>query len=157
MKADEIIQLTNQVREAEDREPLTENDKLDRSAYLKAKDMCTMGYFSHDDWTVFVDVSGYNYERAGENLAKNYSTSALAVSAWVASPDHMKNILGDYKETGVATIECDGKSYAVQHFGTPYTPSGGFDILPGIILAAALLIGSIGLWIGGIRKEFGDE
>ncbi|MFS8119533.1 MAG: CAP domain-containing protein, partial [Microcoleus sp.] len=41
---------------------------------------------------VWINDTGYNYDTAGENLAKNYPSTQATVDAWMASPVHRANI-----------------------------------------------------------------
>ncbi len=68
--------------------------------------------------------SGYQYEFAGENLAKNFIFSQAVVDAWMASPSHRENILrNDYTEVGYAIVNgvLNGEetTLVVQMFGKP--------------------------------------
>ena len=54
----------------------------------------------------------------GENLAKNYFNAAAVVQAWMASPTHAANILGNSSTIGVAAYIADnGTWYWAQEFG----------------------------------------
>lgn len=110
-----IVALTNDVREAEGLQSLSWDASLANAAWLKARDMCTKGYWAHTapdgttGWT-FIEQSRYSYMTAGENLAKDFSDSIGVVEGWMASPTHRENILDNYySETGVASATCDFK------------------------------------------------
>lgn len=47
-------------------------------------------------------VSVLGAKRVGENIAYNYKTSAAVVQAWLDSPGHKENIVGDYTHFGIA-------------------------------------------------------
>jgi hypothetical protein len=122
-----LIDFLNSERRAQGLPPLSENPILDRSAYLKAKDILEKDYFSHrspegiSPWYWF-KVSGYDYQFAGENLAIGFLDSKEVHDAWMASPTHRQNILNpNYKEIGIAVLkgEFNGKEVyvVVQHFG----------------------------------------
>lgn len=125
----EIIQQTNEYRAANGLTQLTENQKLDAAAKLKADDMLANQYWSHTSptgvtpWHWFKEA-GYYYETAGENLASYFKTTDQLMAAWEASPGHNKNLLGkDFKETGVAVVHGTFQGYetdvVVQLFGEP--------------------------------------
>jgi uncharacterized protein YkwD len=40
--------------------------------------------------------------KVSENIAYNYKTPQAAVNAWLASPEHKKNIIGDYTNFGIS-------------------------------------------------------
>lgn len=123
-----IVALTNIQRSTSGLEPLAWNGSLAQSAALKAQDMCTKDYWSHDSpdgltpWT-FMDRAGYAYISAGENLAKNFSSDEAVVTGWMNSPGHRANILkAGFTETGVASVNCtlQGQSttLVVAHYGS---------------------------------------
>jgi len=124
-----IIQLTNQIRTVRGIPVLSQNAFLDQSAQAKANDMVTNGYFGHDDkhgnrMAYWIKSTGYDYLRAGENLAKGFSSVEVVMQAWTNSPTHYANLVNDnYSETGIgiATGIIDGKTtiLVVQHFGQP--------------------------------------
>jgi len=67
-------------------------------------------YWSHDSpdgtepWKWLGDVD-YNYNKAGENLAKNFSTTRGVMTAWLNSLEHRKNVLNpDYEDVGFAVV-----------------------------------------------------
>ncbi len=129
--ASNIIRLTNESRAAAGLTALGSNGLLGQAAQAKANDMIANGYFAHTSpsnvtpWAWF-QRAGYSYKYAGENLAKDFSTSEDVVAAWLASPSHKKNIMNaNYKEIGVAvaTGTVNGVTTIViaQMFGTPLT------------------------------------
>jgi len=124
-----LIELLNSERKSKGLMPLSENPILERSAYLKAKDILEKDYFSHwssegtSPWYWF-KVAGYDYQFAGENLAIGFLDSKEVNDAWMASPAHRQNILNpNYKEVGIAVLkgEFNGNEVyvVVQHFGKP--------------------------------------
>ncbi len=109
--SEELLSLTNQVRQKEGAGQLTINPQLVEAANLKAKDMFSKNYWAHNapDGTtpwVFVKKSGYTYMYAGENLARGFTTSTEVVDAWMASPTHRSNMLSsNYSDIGFAVVE----------------------------------------------------
>jgi hypothetical protein len=121
--------LTNEERTKNNLPTLTINPVLAQAAQLKAEDMASKGYFSHNSpdgktpWYWFEQV-GYKYNFAGENLAVNFSDSEEVTHAWMNSPTHQANIVGrNYTEmgTGIATGIYKGREtvFVVQLYGTP--------------------------------------
>ncbi len=49
--------------------------------------------------------TGYRMQTTGENVAVFYPDVAEVMQAWVDSPPHKKNILGDFTELGVAKVD----------------------------------------------------
>jgi len=106
----QLLAFTNEARSAEGFGALTLNDKLVRAAELKAEDMFRDQYWAHvaPDGTkpwAWLGEADYRYERAGENLAKGFNNAGAVVTAWMDSPTHRENVLGDYTEVGFAVVD----------------------------------------------------
>ena len=106
---------------------------LEGSAKEKARDVLRCDSFSHyacgREFEYWIRASGYLSApcwRAGENLAFGNGPLGSVRSifrAWMRSPDHRENILGDYTQTGIdlttGTLEgFAGTRIWAQHFGT---------------------------------------
>ncbi|GAH47620.1 unnamed protein product, partial [marine sediment metagenome] len=81
---------------------LRENPQLSKAALLKAQDMLENDYFAHRSpegitgW-YWIKKAGYNYQRAGENLAIAFLDSEEVHKAWNdSSLQHY--LLFQYKE-----------------------------------------------------------
>lgn len=125
----EVITLTNEQRQAAGAAALKENSFLSQAAAKKAADMFSGNYWAHvspsgtTPW-YFFDQVGYKYIYAGENLARNFDTSAGVVSGWMNSPSHRDNLLSNnYTEIGVAVVNGillgEETTLVVQLFGRP--------------------------------------
>lgn len=125
----EVLRQVNQQRKAAGLEPLKLNDALSAAAQAKARNMMENSYWSHNSpsgvepWD-FIDQAGYDYQKAGENLARNFSATPDMITAWLDSPTHRENLLGkDYEDTGIAVLqgEMDGvpTTLVVQMFANP--------------------------------------
>ena len=57
-------------------------------------------------------------ERVGENIAYNYLTAESAMQAWLNSPGHKANVLGDYTHLGISvTVSPEtGRKYYTNMF-----------------------------------------
>lgn len=130
---DKLYQLTNGIRGQYQLPPLTYNEQLASAAQEKAQDMFAKNYWSHygpdgaTPWD-FILSSGYQYEYAGENLAKNFLFSQGVIDAWMQSPSHRDNILRkEYAEVGYAVLNgvLNGEetTIVVEMFGKPLTSS----------------------------------
>jgi len=128
-----LIELTNRERESQGLGTLKKNDKLAVAAQKKAENMFEKDYWSHygpageTPWQ-FILSSGYQYEYAGENLAKNFLFSDGVVSAWMDSPTHRDNMLRkEYTDVGFAVangvLNGEETTLVVQMFGTPLYPT----------------------------------
>jgi hypothetical protein len=126
----EIINQTNERRKKYGLGDLRENNILDKAAEDKAKNMFSENYWAHisptgtTPWYWF-QKEGYQYEYAGENLARGFSDSGSVMDAWMASTmGHKENVLGkDYQEIGIAVedgiLNGEKTTLVVQLFGSP--------------------------------------
>lgn len=126
----QVITLTNEERQKYGLPQLKENQELDKAADEKAKNMFAENYWAHfspsgkSPW-VWMKSAGYDYEYAGENLARGFSNSNDVVAAWMASKmGHRENLLGNnYQEIGIAVedgvLNGEKTTLVVQMFGTP--------------------------------------
>lgn len=143
-----LLTATNDKRAEINAPQLTINDRLTQAAKLKANDMIQNQYWDHvspsgiEPWQ-WVEESGYAYQEAGENLAKNFSTASGTVAGWLASEDHKNNMLkAAYTDVGfaVTTGELDGKPTTIvvalyakpahnpTFASSPYTVSAASDM-----------------------------
>ena len=105
-----LLKATNNARVAQGESPLVINAQLAEAARLKVRNMFDEQYWAHTapdgttPWHWF-GQAGYAYADAGENLAKNFTTSDSTVSAWLASPTHRANVLKtEYQDVGFAVM-----------------------------------------------------
>ena len=124
-----LYELTNAERSKINLNGLNYNDELAAAAKQKAEDMFAKDYWSHygpageTPWQ-FILASGYQYEYAGENLAKNFMFSDGVVKAWLDSTTHRDNLLrSEYTDVGFAVVNgiLNGEetTLVVQMFGKP--------------------------------------
>jgi len=106
----QLMADTNAKRQEAGLSSLTLNTTLSVAAANKAADMFAKNYWAHNSPTGtapwdFITGAGYHYTVAGENLAKNFSTSGGVVDAWMASPSHRANVLkSGYRDVGFAVV-----------------------------------------------------
>jgi uncharacterized protein YkwD len=126
-----VEQYVNNARQAHGLKPLKHNSELEKSAKAKLKDMVAQNYFAHTSptnkqpWDFMTD-SSYNYQTAGENLAKaDYKDEQAVIDAWLESPDHYAVMMSPkYCDIGIATTRANeflgqtGVSVIVMHVGT---------------------------------------
>lgn len=131
IRVDALLSDTNAQRAARGLPVLTLNSELSAAAAAKAADMFSKNYWSHvgpdgeTPWDFIVN-SGYKYTVAGENLAKNFSTSQAVVDAWMNSSSHRENLLkSSYRDIGFAVVngKLNGEetTLVVQMFGATAT------------------------------------
>ena len=108
-----LLASTNAERATAEVSSLKISDKLSLAAEQKAKDIIDNQYWDHispegvEPWD-WLDEVGYNYEIAGENLAKNFTTAGGVVSGWMNSKTHRENMLNPrFTEVGFATVSGD--------------------------------------------------
>ena len=112
---------------------LGDADALAQSAHDKSLDILDCDDFSHfacgREFTYWIKGTGYMSApcwRVGENLAwgtGEYGSVRSIFIAWMRSPDHRANVLGDFDETGlslrVGTLEGNpGTRVWAEHFGS---------------------------------------
>lgn len=135
VSTEKLLTLTNTERTKNELQPLAYNTALSEAAAKKAEDMFAGNYWSHfgpngeTPWN-FILASGYRYEYAGENLAKNFLFSDGVVTAWMNSPTHRENILRrDYTDVGFAIknglLNGEETTLVVQMFGKPLAQVDG--------------------------------
>lgn len=123
-----IVALTNKEREGYNLPDLRINQELNAAALAKVADMFEHNYWAHvsptgvEPW-YFITKANYEYQHAGENLARDFSNPQDIVVAWMASPTHRQNILDSrYQDIGVAVMDgyINGveTTIVVQMFGT---------------------------------------
>lgn len=100
-----ILAAVNQYRSTRHLLPLVLNSKLNKSSQAKAHDLVTNQYWSHtapDGSTAwdFINKAGYDYQTAGENLAKCYDSPDAVVAAWIAIPTHEAVLAADNQDAG---------------------------------------------------------
>lgn len=107
--------------------------ELTESAREKAGDILACDSFSHNacgrEFSYWMRQSGYTSApcwRVGENLAwgsGEYGSVRSIFRAWMRSPEHRVNILGDFSQTGIdlrtgVLAGSPGTKVWAQHFGT---------------------------------------
>lgn len=106
--------------------PLVRNPALDLAARAQSSAMALNGYFDHVSPLDGSDVgdrahaAGYPWTSVGENLAGGQRSPQEVVQAWLNSPGHCHNLMGDYAEIGLAYAARGGsplRQYWTQVFG----------------------------------------
>lgn len=106
---------------------VTWNSKLAQAAQSHSEDMAIGDFFSHtgsDGSTVAnrVTETSYSWRTVGENIYAGYTEAERAMTAWLESPGHCRNIMDpDFKEVGMAVVASSTStynSYWTQVFGS---------------------------------------
>jgi uncharacterized protein YkwD len=108
ISSEQLLLFTNQKRQENALPALSLNQQLSNAALSKADNMFAQNYWAHNSpdgktpW-VFIKAAGYNYIYAGENLARGFTNAQDVINAWMASPEHRKNMLSsNYQSVGYA-------------------------------------------------------
>jgi uncharacterized protein YkwD len=97
--------------------PLTWNAKLFDAAAGHSRDMAINNYFSHtglDGRSVSqrVSATGYVWRAVGENIAAGQRDVASAMSSWLDSEGHCRNIMNPaYQDVALACVQQSGTTY----------------------------------------------
>ena len=120
---DDVIARTNAVRVRAGCGPLTVDQELMIVSVRQSHYMAATGDFGHTGWrgSTFRSRSravGYDHV-AAENIAWGYSSSDEVVAAWMASPEHRRNILNCKARSFGAGVQraTNGTLYWTQVFG----------------------------------------
>lgn len=130
----DLLDLTNKKRTEAGLKTLVLDERLSKAAEDKAQYMLEKNFWAHvaPDGTTpwyFIKNSGYEYQYAGENLARGFSTASEVVDAWMESPTHRENMLSrNYSDVGFAvvsgTLTGSDTVLVVEEFGSKYNPNG---------------------------------
>ncbi len=122
----EVLRITNVERAKAGCSPLAANAALAKAARDHSADMAKNNYFSHtsQDGTQFserISRAGYQWQGAGENIAKGQRTPAEVMTGWMNSAGHRANIVNcGFRDLGVGLAYSPNNTPLwTQDFGTP--------------------------------------
>lgn len=81
--------------------------------------MISQGQISHDNFMARATMieAEANAQMVEENVAKGYTSTQLALKAWLNSPDHRKPLEGDLNYTGISIkVDASGNLYYTELF-----------------------------------------
>lgn len=112
---EQIRQSTNAFRAGQGLGPLKANAAMNAVAAAYAQKMHDTCTFEHNP-NFSRQIPG-GWTRAGENIAAGYAPGAV-VQAWIDSPGHRANLLGNYTHIGIGYVTGTNcyRSYYVQVF-----------------------------------------
>jgi len=111
-----FIAATNQARQSAGLAPLSVSGDLVAAATAHAKAMASSGDLVH---TVHLGSALCCWQTLGENVGRG-SSAALIEAAFLASPEHRANILGDYTQVGIGyAVDGHGQLWVSELFRSP--------------------------------------
>lgn len=120
--AAQVVRLSNAARIKQGCAPLRVDARLTRAARAHSLEMAQSGRFTHDSpdgsspWDR-MERAGYT-NGAAENIGRGYVSAEEAVSGWLASRDHRRNILNcGIVSIGVGVVSGGGGPWWTQDFG----------------------------------------
>jgi uncharacterized protein YkwD len=93
--------------------------QLQNAATAHSTDMAAHNFFSHtgsDGSTLRqrVPAAGYDYRKAGENIAAGQMSVAQVVADWMASPSHCVNMMQpEFRDLGVSCKTSAASDYKI--------------------------------------------
>lgn len=106
--ADQIYSGINSARVAAGLPALVRNDHMDAVAQAQARDMALRNYFGHTngEGMTFLEriqaIVPPPFDHCGENAARGQETAQEAITGWLNSEKHRKNIMnGNYTHSGI--------------------------------------------------------
>jgi len=122
-----VVCLINQQRAMHGLPALRVSAKLNDSAQNWNQWMVSTGNFTHgSDFAGRISAVGYDWQTAGENIATGFATPRQVVTAWMASPDHCRNILDpSFRDIGTGVTAAAVGTWATQ----PSTWTNDFGLL----------------------------
>ena len=115
----ETMALINDYRVSVGLNPLKQNDYISLKAEEHNEQMITTNVVSHDGFVARSEniMSVLGAKKVAENIAYNYSTSQAALNAWLNSPTHKENLVGDFTHFGISIrLNAEGKKYYTNIF-----------------------------------------
>lgn len=111
-----VVCLVNEQRAIHGLPSLQVSAKLNASAQNWNEWMVSTGNFTHgQNFAGRISAVGYNWQSAGENIATGFATPREVVNAWMASPDHCRNILDpSFRDIGTGVSAAAVGNYATQ-------------------------------------------
>ncbi|MGB8360938.1 MAG: CAP domain-containing protein [Acidimicrobiia bacterium] len=110
-----FLSAINSTRAANGLGPLQMDGSLRAHARNHSADMITVGDIFHSSNAELQAAAGSGWTKLGENVGRGGSVSSLH-QAFLASPAHKANILGDYNYVGIGTDTASGVLYVTVVF-----------------------------------------
>jgi hypothetical protein len=111
----DFLSKINATRAADGLGVLRVDDDLQSHARIHSAEMADAGDIYHSSSSELTNAAGAGWSGLAENVGKGGSTTSLH-DAFLASPAHKKNILGDYNYVGIGTDTRGGLIYVTVVF-----------------------------------------
>jgi len=111
----EFLAKINATREANGLAPLKVEGGLRSHARNHTEDMMSAGEIYHSSSSELSAAGGSGWDKIGENVGRGQSPSSLH-GAFMESPGHKKNVLGNYNYVGIGTGSSGGYLYVTVVF-----------------------------------------
>jgi len=115
----EAMQLINDYRMSLGLNPLQQINHISYKSEEHDNYMIANNVVNHNNFVARSEniISVLGAKRVGENVAYNYNSPKAVVQAWLNSPSHKENIVGDYTHFGIAIkTNPDGRKYYTNIF-----------------------------------------
>lgn len=115
----EAMQLINDYRLSLGLNPLQQINHISYKSEEHDNYMIANNVVNHNNFVARSEniISVLGAKRVGENVAYNYNSPKAVVQAWLNSPSHKENIVGDYTHFGIAIkTNPDGRKYYTNIF-----------------------------------------
>ncbi len=99
--------------------PVTWNNKLFKAALAHSKNMANQNFFSHtgkdgSNPGTRISAQGYNWSTYMENISAGQSTVEIAITGWINSPGHCRNIMSSsIQEIGLGSASNQSSQYGI--------------------------------------------
>jgi uncharacterized protein YkwD len=108
-----MVDLVNAERRRAGLAPVAWDDRVAAAALAHSTDMAAMRRMTHtgSDGSNAGDRllrAGFQWRSWGENVAAGYNSNESAFAAWMNSPDHRRQILGNFTMIGIAAVGASG-------------------------------------------------
>jgi uncharacterized protein YkwD len=116
-----ILSQVNQYRASKGLAALSRNSSIDSQSRNHSQSMSAGSTpFSHQGLAQRIQATGISWRGYAENVALNQGHSdpaTTAVKGWLNSPGHLRNIEGNYNQTGIGVaVNGKGEIYFTQMF-----------------------------------------
>jgi uncharacterized protein YkwD len=115
----ETMDLINAYRVSVGLNPLEKINHISYKSEEHDNYMITNNVVNHDDFVARSEniITVLGAKKVGENIAYNFNTPQSVVDAWLNSPGHKENIVGDYTNFGISIrVNASGKKYYTNIF-----------------------------------------